>query len=188
MKLKQVMPKSNMTKLKIVFDSNILDQLAKLYENNSDDFNLIVQKCELMNCDTLSRETKNTENSNSEQYKKNIEILNKFCITNNYVFAFRTKNSPQKENTYGYLTKNDLGTNKHVKMLNSKAYQTYKTIHPNGITEKRESDKQIALIACLHNADVLVTNDKDFYKHSKNTSTKTMKFDEFLEYLKNLDE
>lgn len=165
---------------KIVFDNNILDKLVNLYKTNPDIIDNLVQNYELSNCDTLKRELENISDTEKRNTAK--EILKKFQVKDSFIFGFADLDSNiKKENTHGFLTKKDLGKNIKVKMLTYNSYKTYKKIHPNAIKPKKESDRQIALIASAHNAELIVTNDKDFKKHLENTSIKVMTFEEFLQ-------
>jgi len=167
-----------MNKLKIVLDSNTLNELA---ECSSEIIEILSQKCKLLNCNTLIRELENVKQSQPDLYSKSHSALKKFQSGMNFVFAFANSiKGVRNENTYGFLTKRDINKDINVKMLTSKAFKLYKSIHPNAVTPKKESDRQIAQIASLHNADLIVTNDRSFYNGLGN---KVMKFNEFLNWI-----
>jgi len=171
-----------MTKLKIILDSNTINALI---DCPTEDIETIAQKCELLNCDTLKRELENTKKVNPELYEKAIIMLNKFNIEECFIFGFADWNDTSfNENSYGFLDNNKKNKNLNVKMLDYETIDVHNSIHPNAFVLKKESDRQIAQVGALHNVDILVTNDVNFYKHSKKTSTKTMNFTEFYKFIK----
>lgn len=172
-----------MKKIRIVLDSNTLNKLVNC---SAKDIEILSRKCELLNCNTLIRELENIQPTNPELYNKICSILKKFQSCRGFVFSFANPvKEIRNENTHGFLTKNDIDKNINVKMLNSKAFKDYKSIHPNATVLKRESDRQIALIASLCNANFIVTNDGDFYDDLRDATIKRMKFDEFINWILN---
>lgn len=170
-----------MPKLKIVLDNNSLD---KFVECSSKIQEIIINNCELINCDTLTRECENIKKSDIKKYNDIKLFLKKFKKTDYFIYTFKSKNSMKVENVHGFLTKNDIiNRNKSVRMLNYKAYTLYKNIHPNATSENTESDRKIALIASLHHADILITEDDRFYNHLKKNNIRVMKVDEFIKYI-----
>lgn len=171
-----------MKKIKIVLDNNSLD---KFIECPSEVQEIIINNCELIICDTLTRECEDIKTSDDKKYNKIILFLKKIKKIDCFMFAFKRKNSMNVENIHGFLTKKDIGnSNKSIRMLNDKSYNVYKNIHPNATSKKAESDRQIALIASLHNADILITEDGRFYNHLRKNNIRVMTVDEFIKHLK----
>ncbi len=172
-------------KLRILFDNNILNKLVKCPKEK---INLMAEKCELLNCEDLIEELDSIKNSKIDLYNKIKEILKKFQVTSGYMFGLIDWNDidnieDSQNNTWGFCEiaqKNEVS----VKMLEYKDVEVYNKIHPNAINKKHENDRQIAILASTHNANAIITEDKDFYKHLKKTRLNVMTFEEFIKYLK----
>ncbi len=173
-----------MAKIRVVFDNNIINILADCSQD------LIVQiaaKCELLNCDELKNQLEKVRHIKNNLYIKAKSILKHFEINNCFAFALVDWNNTNKAdekfiNTYGFVDWNAKDKNK-VKLIEYKDVEIYSKIHKNGINPKHEEDRQIALIASMYDADILITEDKKFYKCIKKTNLKVLNFEEFLKFL-----
>lgn len=169
-------------KLRVLFDSNILNKLVNCSEQK---INIIAEKCELLNCEDLIEELNSMRINKCELFNKIKEILEKFQIETGNIFSFIAYEDIEKigntrnNNTHGYVDWNQDERPK-VKMMTYKDVEVYSKIHPNTKNKKHENDRQISIVASAYEVDCLVTEDKDYYKHIQNTGLKVMNFEEFL--------
>lgn len=171
-------------KIKIILDCNTFD---KLINYSSDDINLIIEKCTILNCHTLRMEIDKAKISNPEKHAKIIEIFEILDKENCSLFGFldwRYDSIDDINNNIGPLHNwND--TNKlKAAIISYNDYDNYKKIHPNATKIKAEQDKQITLVASTHDFDILVTEDVTFRNHYTKLNKTVLSVCEFMIYLK----
>lgn len=170
--------RSRMTNaMKILIDNNVLDELVNLSE---DKIQLIKTKCEILYCDTSIREFNDIKLSDQKKYQKIKDLLDQFHATHVSLFGLVDWNNLQYENVSGF---SDID---NFSMITYEDVEVYQSIHPNAKNFKKESDRQLALMASANNVDIILTNDNDFYKHLIKTQIKPMKLEEFITYLQSL--